>query len=93
MAENSLENGEETYEQARKRHEIGHSGAPEITRNERLSPAIGPVRAEREEQRRQLATLRARMAMDSEAQELERRRQRAAVTAERFALLRDRDAK
>jgi hypothetical protein len=74
---------EETYEQARKRHEIGHLGAQEITRNNGIFPEIGPLARELAEQRRDLALLRARLEMDAEAKELERRHQRAELTQER----------
>lgn len=79
--------GEETYEQARKRHEIGHLGAQEITRNNGIFPEIGPLARELAEQRRDLALLRARLEMDAEAKELERRRQQVELTQARFELL------
>ena len=71
---------EESYEEARARHIPAKAGA--LRRSE-----VGPVEKGRAEQRRQVAVLRARLALDSEAKELERRRQQVELTQARFELL------
>ena len=83
---------EESYEEARARHIPGEDVGAVWGRAGALRRSeVGPVEKGRAEQRRQVAVLRARLALDSEAKELERRRQQAENTAARFALLRDRE--
>jgi hypothetical protein len=73
-------NAEETYEQAMSRH----SFKQHLENKRCLTPPLGTLALERIEQTATLRAVRARLAMNAEAQELERRKQLAELNKARF---------